>query len=258
MYAYLKSNHQVIQKITELSNQNSGGNLRKWTGLLNNKRVYIKTSSSERGKTWYECEAECVSCRVANLLGISQVVFYYLDTLVLDKREYKVCYSFDFVGNGEYLSYNTLIPSASRAMGVQKYNLVTGFYPNLRSRIDTILLFDSIIGNNDRHLRNIGVLKIGNSYCIPLFDCGNSLFYNKSQQFIKTMLKSNLDYLPCKPFYSSFNKQLTLCNLKNIFLNRVYKEDVYKIVNRYYSGERAKLLCKFLVLRLRRFNLLWN
>lgn len=259
MHAYLKNNNQVIQEIAEMSIQNLGGNQRKWTGLVNNKRVYIKTSSSERGKVWYECESECIASRLAIAMGIPQVINYYLDTLVLKNKEYKVCVSYDFVCSGEFKYFNSIAPYAFRLSGEEKYRYIVSQLPQLKSRIDTILLFDSIIGNEDRHLRNLGIVQTAClGYYIPLFDCGNSMFYNKSQKYIQTMLKSDLDLLPCKPFYSTHQSQLRLCDLSSVQLKPVYKEQVYRIVNSFYTGERAKLICKFLISRLRRYNLLWN
>lgn len=234
----LKYSGMVVKNIQEPDNQNSGGNLRKWVGYIGNDKVYVKASSTYRGGTFYECECECVACRLAGMLCIGYVVGYYLDRAVYQGREFTVCYSKDFVGDSEYKSYNSLIPDAYKYTGLEKYSRVAGYEPSLRSLIDTILLFDSIIGNSDRHLRNTGILKSKTGFIsIPLFDNGNSMFYDKSCEYIKHMLKTNLLKFECKPFYSSYESQLRLCDLYAVRLNKVKRDAVYRLVNAYFTGE---------------------
>ncbi len=244
-----------VSSLYELDSNNSLGNLKKWVGILSNgTKVYIKSSSSIRGHFNYECEAECISCILADLLGMKYVVHYKLDRLYLhkgDKRGIKVCVSEDFIGNGSYATVNSLVPNASLYTGVDKYNMIIKSFPSLRLHLDTMLVFDAIILNNDRHLRNIGVL---NGSIIPLFDNGNSMFYDKTVDYIGKVLKTSLDYQPCKPFYSTFGKQLTLVGRH--YLRPVNKVQVYKVVNTYLDGSRAKLVNKMLVMRLERLGLL--
>lgn len=258
MEGYLVKSKQNVSSMSILELQSSQGNLDKWSGFVGGQRCYIKACSSRQGSRNYECEAECIASRLAIMLGVPDVVMYYNDILNLGSRSYTVCCSKDFnsIGGSYYRSYNRILAGSLNCYGLEKYRKVVSFAPVLRQRIDTILIFDSIIGNNDRHLRNIGVLELSDgSKHIPLFDNGNSLFYDKNNDFIRNILKSDLDYLPCKPFFSTFGNQIKLCDLSTIRLKRVQKEAVYRLVNSYFTGERAKLICKFLILRLRRYNL---
>lgn len=247
----------AVNNLYELDCSNSLGNLKKWVGTLENGcKIYIKSHSSTCGHPNYECEAECISSELADLLGMRNVVHYSLDKLHLSNSKsstvgIKVCVSMDFVGAGFYASVNSLIPNISLYNEFDKYNLIVGTFPDLRLQLDTILVFDAIILNNDRHLRNLGIL---NGSIIPVFDNGNSLFYDKTINYIDTILKTNLDYQPCKPFYRTFENQLKL--IDRWYLKPVNKVQVYKVVNAYFRGSRAKLINKLLVMRLERFGLL--
>lgn len=244
-----------VNSLYELDNNNSLGNLKKWVGVLSNgTKVYIKSSSSIRGHFNYECEAECISCNLADLLGMKYVVHYKFDRLYLQKdskRGIKVCVSTDFIGNGSFATVNSLVPCIPSYTGADKYNMLIKSFPGLRLQLDTILTFDAIILNSDRHLRNIGIL---NGSIIPLFDNGNSLFYDKTVDYISKVLKTSLDYQPCKPFYYTFGKQLDL--VSKHYLKPVNKVQVYRVVNTYLDGSRAKLVNKMLVMRLERLGLL--
>lgn len=258
MTGYLDSLGELVS-LQEVTAINSAGNLKKWLGKLKNGvTVYIKSCSSVRGHYNYECETECVCSELALLLGMVDVVRYRLDKLNIKnntgvvEKSYKVCVSADFVKSGAYSSISSLIPNIFLSSGVDKYNKVIAYLnQDLRLQLDSILLFDAVVLNNDRHLRNIGIL---NKTIMPLFDNGNSLFYDKSLDFITKVLKTNLDYQPCKPFYSTFDNQLKL--IGRTYLTAINKVEVYRVVNTYFSGKRAKLLNKLLVMRLERLGLL--
>lgn len=244
-----------LKEIKRLDSGSSEGNLEKWSALLcNGVRVYIKTSSKERGRYNYECEAECVACRLACMLGIQNVVMYELDVLHWGSHQHTVCVSRDFIGNNSFSTLNSIIPNVSAYSGVNKFRLVSSYLPqSIVYQIQTILLFDAIILNSDRHLRNIGVLSTG---IVPLFDNGNSMFFHENQKSIGYLLRTNLDYQPCKPFGNTFSSQLQF--FSNVHLRPVNKVEVYRLVNKYFGVSRAKLINRLLVSRLERYGLLYE
>ena len=67
----------------------------------------------------------------------------------------------------------------------QNTQLITGFVK--------LLVFDAIVGNNDRHFYNWGVVKnieIAKSpYFAPIFDTARGLFWNDSESKISEILK---------------------------------------------------------------------
>lgn len=255
--AYLKYGGAVSDFRLVPSASLSDGQLKKWTGVLNGRVIYIKSNSEDyQGVSGFECRTECLASELAILLGMKYVCKYYLDYLWYDRKWLEVCYSFDFIEFGQYKSFNRLVPRAAELVGKEKYELVTDFYKSVKRYIDSILLFDAIICNNDRHLRNFGILIKNNKISVPLFDNGSSMFSNKNCTFITHMLRTYLDYLPCKPFYSTYDKQVGLLNLENITLRPIEKVTLYRLVNKYFEGDRARLIGKLLVYRLRRYGLL--
>lgn len=242
--AYLK-NLGKLEYIEELGDRLSEGNLRKWRALSSSGVIYIKAASNRYG---YECETECLCSRLAILLGLRNVVVYDMDYLYINNKKIKVCVSKDFTRGSIYLTVNELLPNVTNLSGNLKYQYVCSIIR--KDILDSILLFDAVILNSDRHLRNLGLIE----EVVPLFDFGSSLFSTKTCKYIRQILKTNLNYQTCKPFFNNYNKQLRLIGRTNLVCVR--KEDVYKLVNAYFNGERSKLLCKVLITRLRTFGLL--
>lgn len=102
---YLEKSKILLKDTSLLTSSITKGNLKKYFGYYNGKKYYVKTSFSGVGKVNYECEAECVSCRLANLLGLDYVVLYSIDYAIYGNDRFKVCYSKDFVGCNDYKSY---------------------------------------------------------------------------------------------------------------------------------------------------------
>ena len=79
-----------------------------------------------------------------------------------------------------------------------------------RPYLDTMLVFDYLICNEDRHLNNFGVLKNmrDNSYRFPpLFDNGYALGFMQAEY---KPVEQYLYACKAKPFSTSFSKQLHL------------------------------------------------
>lgn len=75
-------------------------------------------------------------------------------------------------------------------------NLVKNNIPNIETYIDQMLILDYIIANEDRHWNNFGVLRNPETLEIvdiaPLFDYGNSLWYNFFIDCIGNENKNNI------------------------------------------------------------------
>jgi len=71
--------------------------------------------------------------------------------------------------------------------------------------LNTMLAFDFLIGNTDRHYGNFGFLRDVETLewkgMAPLFDHGNSLWYDRLSSRI------NRNELTCKPFFRTFEEQ---------------------------------------------------
>ena len=252
------NNNSNIQIIEELDINSSSGNLRKWLGMdsSDNTSYYIKSNSKNNNKyTGYEPEVECITSRLANMLGLNSVL-YYMDKLNIGAKTYKVCISADYSYGMERIPLAQLAPDSAKLYGVEKYNYVIGKVPNYKQYIDQILLFDYIIGNTDRHLNNIEFLSDGQTLePAPIYDNGASLFSNQSVKSINQFWNTNLNFCKSKPFFNTHNEQIKL--ISDTKLQKLHIEDVYKLVNTYLNGERAKLVNKWLKIRLEECDLLW-
>ena len=73
-----------------------------------------------------------------------------------------------------------------------------------------MMLVDTLVLNDDRHLGNLGfILRDGRLTPAPIFDTGNSLFFHKHTEgmhFSPDMLR----YVTAKPFASDVRTQLRL------------------------------------------------
>lgn len=240
----------------------SFGDLQKWYGFIKTstgvKKVYIKTCSTRRGFTGFEPEVECVASRLAHMLGLN-CVKYDLSTFKIANMEYKVCVSEDFSNGLEACNIVDVLPNIGSKFGIEKYNYVVNFLGLHQRRIlDSILLFDYIIGNKDRHLRNIELLfdDKGNMCIAPIFDNGAGLFSSESEKTILQNIGFSANFVKSKPFLNPHYEQIQLIDRSKICINKVRKEDVYRLVNTYFSGNRAKYINKWLIIRLKELNLL--
>lgn len=90
--------------------------------------------------------------------------------------------------------------------GDKKYRAVTAAFRDYVTDLNKILIFDAIIYNKDRHLNNLALV----NNRLVLFDNGASLFSRDSSA--KLAFNSySFNYQPCKPFYNTTGKQLSLC-----------------------------------------------
>lgn len=82
-----------------------------------------------------------------------------------------------------------------------RYSLIQYNFPNviqtlssygLEQNFITIPVFDAIIGNQDRHCDNWGIITTGSEYRLtPIYDNGSSLGFNLQEDKIQQMLKSD-------------------------------------------------------------------
>lgn len=235
----------------------SSGNLRKWYARFkdDNKLYYIKSNSKLSESTFaLECRAECAAYELGILLGMNSTP-YYLDTLTLDSTSFEVCYSEDFSVDYEMKSIVELLPKIANLSEMEKYNFLISKLPYAKNEIDCIVKYDKIINNHDRHLNNISVLFGDVSISMaPVYDNGDSLFSKLSIEEIKNAFRMPLNYSSSKPFFNIHSIQCR--NLNDGKLTPISKISVYRIMNKYFETERAKLTSKWVISMLKELNLL--
>jgi len=214
----------------------------------------------------YEPEAEFCAYRLALLFGINVVP---CDLVRLEKLgEQKVSVSRDFASGCvstslfKYVIYKTGF-SPAEFEGREKLNLVESVLAiEDRGLHRDILLFDYIIANTDRHLRNFDVLFSecsGEVRLAPMFDNGASLFSTETEEQIKIRFYETDNSVHSKPYADPHRVQLSLlASLGHRWSLRMVKRgEIYRIVNSCFDGERARLIGRYIVENTERVGLLY-
>ena len=185
---------------------------------------YLKANRVDHGREYQDAIAEVIASRVGELLHIL-VVQYQLCRIRIDdeKRSCLARSRTTSVTRTRVLSrlkpwwkvrmsqFNGLFPPRiSYALVIDLFRTLTGLAA--RDYLNTMLLFDFLICNEDRHLNNFGVLKdeTDGSYRFPpLFDSGYALGFMQAEH---RPVEQYLYSCKAKPFSTSFSKQLHLVN----------------------------------------------
>lgn len=232
-------------------NTSSQGVYLKYDILENNTRYLIKTGRLI-GRTFSPLEpvSECIAYDIAKSLGVP-CAEYALDIVDISYNEilYKdvvVCKSKWFLGeDDEFNSIRSLYLNTKRS---DLYNEIILDYPSQRLNIDNMIVFDFIINNTDRHLRNFGF--INNGILAPLYDNGLSLGADMEDiTFLEEDIEDLLidcDYNKC--FCTCNRDQLNLVrehslNIEN--LKREYKNIIFKYKD-YLKPKRLEFIIRLL------------
>ncbi len=238
----LYGNVKIVDRINASS---SDGQLEKWIALSGNELLYFKGCTvSYDNELLYECESECIASRIAELLGIENVVKYDMDELIIGSSVNKVCVSHDFIRDGVFTTYAEAIRDIAKYQGIEKYNMVVDYDRHLQSSINKILLFDMIIGNDDRHLNNLAIIDDGILRYIPLFDNGSSMNSKMPNKAIRNANRISFAMHKCKPFYNTVGEQIKLidsCELYSVSI-----EEMKKIVLQFLDKKRANIVLEYL------------
>lgn len=143
---------------------------------------YLKANRVDHGREYQNAIAEVIASRVGELLHIL-VVQYQLcririndETFLLGTISHNFCHK-----NESFISFETMVESSDEPIqwavsAKDNYELVIDLFYKLtglaaRDYLNTMLLFDFLICNEDRHLNNFGVLKdeTDGSYRFPPF-----------------------------------------------------------------------------------------
>lgn len=125
---------------------------------------------------------------------------------------------------------------------------------NAQSRVDQMIVVDFLIANQDRHTNNFGLIRNAKTLefidVAPIFDSGNSLWYDKLDEFIPNCK----DF--CKPYANRHYKQIKLTSISNwpdIELLNGFEEEIKTILNQspFISEQRQIIICDNFKNRLR-------
>ena len=212
---------ETATSIPSLLSAMSKGDAMKWYQPETD--CYLKANRVDHGREYQDAIAEVIASRVGELLHIL-VVQYQLcririndETFLLGTISYNFCHK-----NESFISFETMVESSDEPIqwavsAKDNYELVIDLFYKLtglaaRDYLNTMLLFDFLICNEDRHLNNFGVLKdkTDGSYRFPpLFDNGYALGFMQAEH---RPVEQYLYSCKAKPFSTSFSKQLHLVN----------------------------------------------
>lgn len=185
----------------------SDGNLRKKWKIINGKRCLIKSGNSLNNQEPFN---EVIATKLyERILNEDEFVPYWL--IEENGIAYSCCET--MVNENEELVPAFYIDATKKLRGSESlYEHYIGVclelgIPEVKTKINKMLVCDYILGNYDRHYRNFGairnVLDLKWKRIAPIYDSGSSLWATTPTQLIGTVYRS-------KPFKSKAEEQLNL------------------------------------------------
>lgn len=193
----------------------SKGNQRKWykDGL------YIKEQFYYQNKYWRDDLVENIASCIGQQFETNEYVLeQHLCTINDGNNSTHGVFSKDFCSEGEkYLSLQRLLDTNKSSfdtdMGCpERYEFLLNFLQEVTDLpfgryLDTMIILDYLVGNEDRHLNNIGVIWNGTKFrYAPLFDFGLGLFEH-DRKYEGVPFAKCLNKMESKPF-SSDNQRI--------------------------------------------------
>ena len=226
-------------------NTSDGQLIKKWK-IADGKRVLIKGGSNP-----YQQEPLCevIASGIAERLCILHTKY----TLLWEhEKPFSVCQDF-ITSETELVSAYHIMQSRKKPNDLSDYEFYLNCaeqlgVKNIREQTEKMIVLDFLIGNEDRHFNNFGLIRnavtlewIG---VVPIFDCGTSLWYNTQESLVKPLSPN----LPAKPFKKTHRDQIKLVkDFSWVDLKALdgMKEEMEEILSQspYISRERRAVLC---------------
>lgn len=166
--------HIPEQRFTRnYDNSCSTGCLLKTDFTEDNKHIYLKLS--HKGSYTYGKESLCevIASRIGQQLAFNVLPYYpCLVDLENGSGPFLGCYSYDYANNYEIYTAIDICESHTGPYSTGLKQLQSIGFGN---EMNDIIIFDYLIGNTDRHARNIEFLGGARLKAAPIFDNGKSL-----------------------------------------------------------------------------------
>lgn len=229
----------------------SSGELKKKWIIDDDSRMLIKGNT---GLSFQQSINEVVISKIHQQLNQKYYLRYDLKEIMSDGKKIVCCISPDFCNeNVEFISALEIIDSKKKKRSDNVFILFKEgclemgiSEKEFHSYMDYLILTDFLFSNVDRHLRNIGVLRNPNTLQTigfsPIFDNGNSMFYDKTYDDLKTV---DLRNIKINSFYNLESKMLKcVTNFQKINVDMIkpdftlYKNDTKENQIRYALIEK--------------------
>ena len=226
-------------------NTSDGQLIKKWK-IADGKRVLIKGGSNP-----YQQEPLCevIASGIAERLCIPHTKY---TLLWKHEKPFSVCQDF-ITSETELVSAYHIMQSRKKPNDLSDYEFYLNCaeqlgVKNIREQTEKMIVLDFLIGNEDRHFNNFGLIR--NAVTLewidvaPIFDCGTSLWYNTQESLIKPLSPNLL----AKPFKKTHREQIKLVkdfswlDMKKL---KGMEEEMEEILSQspYISRERRTVLC---------------
>lgn len=236
--------------IRNFINSSSLGVYTKYVRVVNGDKYLVKSGRGDgKNKTSIlEPVTECICYELAKLMGID-CAEYILEE---DNEELlSVSKWFYDETKEKFYSANKLM----RILGISRENLYDKLVKNIpaiEQDLNNMIVYDYIVNNTDRHLKNFGFLKRGNELRFaPIYDNGLALGSHLDDDEIEAEDLEDLlfdsDYSKC--FDTSNRKQLDLVDDCVLNIDIDYETVVNKYSN-YLSQKRIKFISELLKTRI--------
>jgi hypothetical protein len=221
-----KTNLEIRSSKSNINSSFFQGTFKKYSGSVYGKDYLLKTRTNEYNelpKSEYLCNqiAECLNLDIAQ---------YYLIKYP-EQSDCFVTYNFmqDYIGSNLVHIYHFIKTDEEFNIG-NLFKIIeekTGKYVELKKFIK-LCLFDALIGNHDRHGRNIGFIQSSSNYILsPCYD-NPSYLAIADDDFLGT------DLNPRGKIYTSTTKEPVMADYINEFIRLGYKVEVqefFKIIS---------------------------
>ncbi len=185
----------------------SDGWLRKKWKIIDGKRYLIKGGSGSARQEPYN---EALASRIMDRLDIPHVSY---SLLLEEDYPYSVCEDF-ITPDTELISAWNIMKTAKKPNHVSVYRHYLDCCSRLgiggaKDAVNRMLALDYLIVNEDRHLKNFGVVRRADTLeyigAAPIYDSGTSLWFDRPLPMIHARAKA-----VCKPFKNSHDEQIRL------------------------------------------------
>lgn len=256
----INKNFSKLSTKTYSPNASSNGELYKFWIIKDNKRYLYKDSSRPYHQQAYN---EVIASRLLDILNIPHVE-YSLEKH--NNKLYSACETFIDTST-EYVPALYILNAVKKEPGDSAFRHFMRCtkvldIPHINQSIETMLAFDAIINNEDRHFGNFGFIRnvetLKFTRMAPVFDNGNSLWYMSALREIERTYGND----DAKPFKKHHAEQVKLIsNNKCIDFSKINSSEVINTIsnvlkeNPYIEAERLEAINKAVLCNLRKLEL---
>lgn len=241
-------------EVSNISNsRTSNGVLLKWNIKKEGKFYFVKTGErSYHDFLPYKPISEFIATKVGNLLGLD-LVQTELENISLFDKDILTSKTESFLNDDEMFRSVAHLITDKESASQDLLQILFNKFPNYKENIYTMIVFDFLINNLDRHLNNFGFIcnEVGDiRRFAPLFDNGSSFFADLSEDRL-TIPFLNLDReSSAKPFRTKQYKQIKLVP-KDYILYLEDTKEIFDVINSFneMSLNRRNLIKKLITFR---------